>query len=126
MEFNELIKNINNATEQSDLATARRYIEENLSILKKEKHLLNHNAREILEFIVKREESGNQSLNKKEMATIRAVNIYSENFDIRGVKMIAKEMPELFQEREALNLLTADSVVLLKSIGVLKEESVVS
>ncbi|MFC4403054.1 hypothetical protein [Gracilibacillus xinjiangensis] len=123
MEFSELIKNINRATERSELATARRYIEENVILLKQKKHLLNHNAREILDFIVSRQQSGYHNLSKKEHAIIRAINLYAERFDIRGIKMVTKEMPDLLMEREALNLLTSDSITLLQSIGLIKKEA---
>jgi hypothetical protein len=123
MRFSELIKSINHATENLDLVTSRRYIEDNLEILKEKRHLLNHNAREILSFMIKRQESGYRSLDKKELASIRAVNVYAEQFDVRGIKLILKENPNLFMEKEALNFLTNDAKVILAGIGVLKKDA---
>ncbi|WP_058308383.1 hypothetical protein [Gracilibacillus massiliensis] len=123
MRFSELVKSINHATENLDLVTARKYMEENIELLKSKKHVLNHNAREILEFMIKRQESGYRNLDKRELATLRAVNMYAEQFDVRGIKMIIKEKPNLLMEKEAIDYLSNDSKVILVGMGVLKKEA---
>ncbi|QGH35851.1 hypothetical protein GI584_18110 [Gracilibacillus salitolerans] len=123
MRFSEIVKSINHATENLDLVTSRRYIEENLELLKEKRHLLNHNAREILSFMIKRQEAGYRNLDKKELASIRTVNLYAEQFDVRGIKLIIKEKPYLFFEKEAINFLTDDAKVILTGIGVVKKEA---
>ncbi|MGP4038468.1 hypothetical protein ACTWP4_00955 [Gracilibacillus sp. D59] len=123
MKFSEIIKSINHATDNLDLVTSRRYIEENLELLKEKRHLLNHNARELLNFMVKRQESGYRNLEKRELAAIKAVNSYAEQFDVRGIKLIVKDKPHLFMEKEALNFLTNDSKVILIGMGVLQKEA---
>ncbi|SFL43388.1 hypothetical protein SAMN04487943_101528 [Gracilibacillus orientalis] len=123
MQSNEIVKSINHATTNLDLVTSRHYIEENLELLKEKSHLLNHNARELLSFMIKCQESGYRSLNKKELASIRTVNDYAEQFDVRRIKLIVKEKPHLFMEKEALNFLNKDAKVILDGIGVLKKEA---
>ncbi|ENH96199.1 hypothetical protein J416_11867 [Gracilibacillus halophilus YIM-C55.5] len=123
MRFKELLKNINQATDDLDFVTARKYIEENMELLKEKKHLLNQNARELLEFMVKRLEAGHQPLDKQELASVQAVNMYAEQFDVRGVKMIVKQKPNLFMKPEAAQNLTNDAKVVLVGMGVLKKEA---
>ncbi|GAE93419.1 hypothetical protein JCM21714_2499 [Gracilibacillus boraciitolerans JCM 21714] len=123
MQFSELVKSINHYTEHLDLVTARKYIEENLDLLNQKKHLLSHNARGILEFMIKRREAGYRNLDKRELATIRAVNKYAEEFDVRGIKLIVREKPNLFIEKEAIEYLSNDSKVILIGMGVLKKEA---
>ncbi|SHM52357.1 hypothetical protein [Gracilibacillus kekensis] len=123
MRFSELVKSINHSTENLDLVTARKYIEENIELLKNKKHLLNHNAREILEFMIKRQDAGYRTLDKRELATLRAINMYAEKFDVRGIKMIIKEKPNLLMEKEAIGYLSNDSKVILIGMGVLKKEA---
>ncbi|RCW77271.1 hypothetical protein [Saliterribacillus persicus] len=124
MNIKEIIGLINDAMNEMDYIAARKYMEKNLDVLDGRKHLLNRNARELYDFVKNRVDSGHQGLSKQDMAAIHAINIYAEKFDLRGLKLMVKERPQLFMLREAEGYLNNDAKVILIGMGVLKKEAV--
>ena len=117
MKFQELIKQINNSVEDLDFATARKYIEENITILNENKNVLKGNSRELLDFLNDRLNSGHEPLTRQELAAISAVNSYASKFEVRQIKMIVKEKTSLFLRSDIREYLNTDAKVLLEGIG---------
>lgn len=123
MQINELIQQINNATEQQDYATARLYVENNYELLAEHKHLLNANARDILGIVNEWKEKGISPVSKVEMATINSVNNYAKRFNVRGVKLAVKNNPKVFLRPDITDYLNGDAKILLEGMGVIEKES---
>ncbi|MFC3885120.1 hypothetical protein ACFOU2_17255 [Bacillus songklensis] len=119
MTFRELITQINKSVEDLDFATARKYIEENLTILNENKHILTGNARELLDFLTHRLNSGYEPFTRQEMATISAINSYASKFELRQIKMIIKEKAPLFLRKDVVEYLNKDAKAILEGMGVI-------
>jgi hypothetical protein len=119
MELRELIKQINKSVEELDFATARKYIETNITILNENKNSLKSNARELLEFLTDKLNSGYKPLTRQEMATISAINSYASKFEMRQIKMIVKEKAPLFLRQDVVEYLNADAKVILEGMGII-------
>ncbi|WP_051348654.1 hypothetical protein [Peribacillus kribbensis] len=117
MNLEELTNRINESIDEMDLVTTRKYIEQNLDILKENKRYLKKNARELLEFIISRLEEGIKPLSRHELAAIKAINLYASNFDIRGLKLTIKDKTQLLIREDVLTYLNSDAKILLKDMG---------
>lgn len=113
----DLIARINNRVEELDFAAARLYMEENMEILNENRNHLKSNARELLEFLTKRMEVGQQPLTRKDMAVIGAVNSYASKFDLRGLKGIVKDHSLLFLRKDIGAYLNTDARIILEGMG---------
>jgi len=112
----ELILNINKSVDSLELSIARKYIEENLEILKEHKTLLNSNARELLIFISNRQKEGFEQLTRKEMMVIYAINTNATKFDLREIKKIIKDNAMLLVRKDVLDFLNTDAKVILEGM----------
>ncbi|MBT2681718.1 hypothetical protein J7E38_22425 [Bacillus sp. ISL-35] len=113
----DLIARINNRVEELDFAAARLYMEENIEILNENRSHLKSNARELLEFLTKRMEAGQQPLTRKDMAIINAVNNYASKFDLRGLKVVIKDHSLLFLRGDIEAYLNTDARIILEGMG---------
>lgn len=127
MEFRQLILSINGAVDALEYATARRFIEENFDIVYEYRHLLNSNAREILEFVKEKMQSGEEPLTKKELNAITVINTYAKRMDIRGLKLFLSEKgkEKIFEKKDAFEILSSDAKILLASLGFIKNKELV-
>jgi hypothetical protein len=117
LSLNALTAKINKYVEEMELATARVYIEENVEILNEHKNMLNKNARELLDFLLELQAGGGQPLTRKDMAIINAINTYANKFDVRGIKMLVKDNPNLFIRKDTPAYLNADAKIILQGMG---------
>lgn len=117
MSLDALTAKINRYVEDMELATARVYIEENTEILKAHKNMLNKNARELLDFILQMQDSEGQPLTRKDMAIINAMNTYANKFDVRGIKILVKDNPNLLLRKDTPAFLNADAKIILQGMG---------
>jgi hypothetical protein len=122
MKLRELVGQIHKSVEELDFATARTYIEQNLTILNENKHMLKGNARELLDFLSDRLTSDHKPLTRQEMSTISAVNSYAMKFEIREIKMILKQKAPLFLRDDVAGYLKADAKVILEGLGAIPKE----
>ncbi|WP_079504146.1 hypothetical protein [Mesobacillus jeotgali] len=113
----DLIARINNSVEELDFAAARMYMEENIEILNENRSHLKSNARELLEFLTKRMEAGQQPLSRKDMAIINAVNNYASKFDLRGLKVVIRDHSLLFLRTDIEAYLNTDARIILEGMG---------
>jgi len=113
----DLVARINNSVEELDFAAARMYMEENIEILNKNRNYLKTNARDLLEFLTKRMEAGQQPLTRKDMAVINAVNSYASNFDLRGLKVVIRDHSLLFLRNDIEAYLNSDARIILEGLG---------
>lgn len=113
----DLIARINNCVEELDFAAARMYMEENNDILNENRSRLKSNARELLEFLTKRIEAGQQPLTRKDMAVINAVNNYASKFDLRSLKVVIKDHTLLFMRNDIEAYLNMDARIILEGMG---------
>lgn len=113
----DLIARINNRVEELDFAAARLYMEENIEILNENRSHLKSNARELLEFLTKRMEAGQQPLTRKDMAVINAVNNYASKFDLRSLKVVIKDHSLLFLRSDIESYLNTDARIILEGMG---------
>lgn len=113
----DLVARINNSVEELDFAAARMYMEENIEILNKNRNYLKTNARDLLEFLTKRMEAGQQPLTRKDMAVINAVNSYASNFDLRGLKVVIRDHSLLFLRNDIEAYLNSDARIILEGMG---------
>ncbi|CAM4117510.1 hypothetical protein [Mesobacillus thioparans] len=113
----DLIARINNRVEELDFAAARMYMEENIEILNENRSHLKSNARELLEFLTKRMEAGQQPLSRKDMAVINTVNSYASKFDLRGLKVVVKDHSLLFLRSDIEAYLNTDARIILEGMG---------
>lgn len=116
LSLESLTAKINKNVEEMELATARVYIEENISILNEHKNMLNKNARELLDFILQMQAHDGQPLTRKDMAIINAINTYANKFDVRGIKMIVKDYPNLLLRKDTPAYLNADAKIILEGM----------
>ncbi|PLR94824.1 hypothetical protein [Bacillus sp. T33-2] len=121
MEFNELIQNINKSADELDFISARKFIEENLSILLDQKHLLNSNSRDLLNFIIQSKESGAEPLKRQELGIINALNTYASKFDLRGLKLTVKENATLLLRTDIVQYLNSDAKIILQGMGAINK-----
>jgi hypothetical protein len=112
-----LTAKINRYVEDMELTTARVYIEENTEILKEHKNMLNKNARELLDFLLELKADSGQPLTRKDMAIINAINTYANKFDVRGIKMMVKDNPNLLLRKDTPAYFNADAKIILKGMG---------
>lgn len=121
VDVKEIISKINEAVEQLDFTTARKYIEDNLEIVNQERAFLKSNAREILKFIIEKINSGEKPLSKTEINEIKVINTYASRLDIRGLKLNLKGKEKLLLKDETLNYLNADAKIILEGMGAIKK-----
>ncbi|WP_010094709.1 hypothetical protein [Ornithinibacillus scapharcae] len=121
MQLDEIIQKVNTSSENLEFGITRRYVENNYELLSENKHLLNTNAREILNFVLERIESGFPPLTRPEMATINSINNYAKQFNLRGVKLAIKGNPKLFIRPEIQSYLNQDAKAVLEGMGVLEK-----
>jgi hypothetical protein len=107
---------INKSVEELDFVTARKYIEQNLDLLKEKKSLLKSNARELLTFLEKQKFD---PIKRNELAIINSINLYSTKFDIRGLKFVIRENNQLMLRKDLLFYLNSDAKALLESMKVI-------
>lgn len=112
----ELITLVNKAVEELDFLTTRKYIEQNMDLLKENKSLLKSNARELLSFL---ENQKIEPMKRSELAIINTINSYSSNFNIRGLKFVIKENTKLFLRKDLSLYLNSDAKALLESMKVI-------
>jgi hypothetical protein len=122
MQLDELISKINQSVEELDFVTTRVYIEENVQVLNENKNLLKKNARDLLEFISKRLDSGKEPFKRQELAVFNVINNYSLKFDIRGLKMCVKDNMKLLLREDAVYYLNNDAKILLEGMGVISKK----
>ncbi|MBB4825776.1 hypothetical protein HNO89_003012 [Sporosarcina luteola] len=115
MDFRELIQLINDATEKLDLVSARKYIEDNLELLKENKHLLRGNSRALLDLLAENDVQV-KPLNRIEMNIIQAINIYASKFDLRGLRISAKNNTDLLLRPDVKYYLNEDAKFLLEGM----------
>lgn len=121
MRFDDLISSINKSIDNLDFVSARKYIEENIDILKDCKHLLNSNAREILKFLIKQQEDGVKALSRSELNIMNAINTYAYKFDVTGIKILLKNNARLFLRNDAVAYLNSDAKTILAGMKVINE-----
>lgn len=115
MDFRELIRVINEATEKLDLISARKYIEDNLELLLQYKHLLRGNSRALLDMLAESENKV-KPLNRIEMNIIQAINVYASKFDLRGLRISAKNNTDLLLRPDVKYYLNEDAKFLLEGM----------
>ncbi|WP_419961059.1 hypothetical protein [Psychrobacillus sp. BM2] len=121
MDYRELLKQINNSMEKLDLISARKYIEQNLQLVSDYRHLLRSNARALFDFLRSEKDSGREPLNRREMTIIYSINRYASAFDIRGLKLLVNNYPELLMRQEIQAYLNDDALTLLESMNVIQK-----
>lgn len=122
MDIFELLKKINQCIDDLDLVSARRYIEENIDLLNKNKHLLRGNARELLDFLTNKTDRGFQPLNRQEMNVIYSINAYASKFDLRGLKLSVKNNADLLMKDDVKYYLNADARILLEGFSAIQKD----
>ncbi|RSD21127.1 hypothetical protein [Mesobacillus subterraneus] len=120
MSLVDIASKINNCVENLELAAARVYIEENLNVLQEHKNLLSKNARELLDILIELQDEGNKPLSRKDLAILNTINTYARNFDMRGLKVIIKENPELLLRKEVPAYFNSDAKIILEGMGIFK------
>jgi hypothetical protein len=113
----DLISKINNRIEELDFAAARMYMEDNIELLNEHRSHLKSNARDLLEFLTKRMEAGQQPLTRQDMAVINAVNSYASKFDLRGSKVVIRDHSLLFLRSDIASYLNTDARIILEGMG---------
>ena len=121
MNLHELAKKINECVEEVDLVAARRYMEENKSILLDNKSLLRRNARELFDILLTSSESSSKPLSRDEIAATNAINLYATRFDIRGLKIAVKNHSELLLREDITPYLNKDAKILLEGMGAIQK-----
>jgi hypothetical protein len=116
MNFQELISRVNNSVDELDFVTARKYIEQNLDLLKDKRPFLKSNARELLVFL---EKQNFEPMKRKELAVINSINLYSTKFDLRGLKFAIRENSQLILRKDISLYLNSDAKALLESMKVI-------
>jgi hypothetical protein len=117
LSLDALTAKINRYVEDMELSTARVFIEENLEILSEHKNKLNKNAWELLDFILQMQANEGQPLTRKDMAIINTINTYANKFDVRGIKMMVKDNPNLLLRKDTPAYLNADAKIILEGMG---------
>lgn len=121
MHILDLVFKINSSVEELDFATARFLMEENIEILNENRNYLKSNARELLEFLTTRRESGQSTLTRKEMTIIQAANGYAAKFDLRGLKMVIRDHSVLFLRDDIEAYLNSDARIILEGMGAIRK-----
>ena len=121
MDCRELLKQINKSMADLDLVSARKYIEENLEIVSDYRHLLRSNARVLFDFIRNEKNMEHEPLNRREMTILFSLNRYASAFDIRGVKLLVNNYPDLLMRKEIQTYLNEDALTLLESMNVIQK-----
>ncbi|KAA0547088.1 hypothetical protein FZW96_13990 [Bacillus sp. BGMRC 2118] len=121
MVVKDLIENIHKRVEDLDLVTARKYIEDNIELLKGNRNLLKGNARELLSFIIARIESGEVKLAREEIATALTINKFATNFDLRSLKLAIKGKEQLLLSKEFIGYLNSDAKTILQGMGAIQK-----
>lgn len=117
MSLDALTAKINRYVEDMELSTARVYIEENIDLLNENKNMLNRNARELLDFLIKMQAEDGEPLTRKDMAVIYAINTYANKFDVRGIKILVKDNPNLLLRKDTPAYLNTDAKIILEGMG---------
>ncbi|AYC28886.1 hypothetical protein [Paenisporosarcina cavernae] len=117
MNVDELLERVNSCADDLDLVAARKYIEENRELLAENRHRLKRNARELLDFILKMQDSGNKALQRNEIAAINAINSYATKFDLRGLKVAVKNHSELILRDDVIPYFNTDAKIMLASMN---------
>ena len=121
MTIKELITKINQSVDELDLVTTRKYLEENMELLNDNKRFLKSNARELLNFLTSRLESGYEPLTRAELATVTAINSYATKFDVRSIRMIIKGKEALLIRKDFIDYLNSDAKIVLESMGAIEK-----
>ncbi|MET1014952.1 MAG: hypothetical protein ABWX61_10670 [Paenisporosarcina sp.] len=121
MNLQELAKKINACVDDVDLVAARKYMEENKTILVENKSLLRRNARELFDFLLNSSESDSKPLSREEVAATNAINLYASRFDIRGLKIAVKNHSELLLREDITPYLNKDARILLEGMGAIQK-----
>ncbi|WP_153722880.1 hypothetical protein [Sporosarcina cascadiensis] len=114
MNAQELFKAINQCVDELDFISARKYMEQNKTLLQRGKHRLNRNAQELFQFVTDR---GGEQLSQKDINMLHAINRYASNFDIRAFKLIVKDQAPLISRKDSLMYLNDDAKTLLESMN---------
>lgn len=122
MNIKELLQKIDKSMDDLDLISARRFIEENIDLLSKDRYLLKSNARALLDFLTTKTDN---PLQRSELNVINSVNIYASKFDVRGLKMLIKSHTDLLMREDIKHYLNADAKIILEGMNAIhSEESV--
>ena len=121
MSIKELINKINQSVDELDLVTTRKYLEENMEALRDNKRFLKSNARELLDFLTSRLESGYEPLKREALATVTAINSYATKFDVRSIKMIIKGKGPLLIRKDFVDYLNSDAKIILEGMGAIEK-----
>lgn len=119
MDINELMKRINESMEKLDLISARRLIENNLELIRENRHLLKRNARSLFEILQNNTGSVINTLTRKELNVIYSINAYASNFDVRGLKLSIKNNAELLVKKDIKHYLNEDAKTILAGMKVI-------
>ena len=115
MNTQELFRAINKCVDELDFVSARKYMEQNIELLKKSKHRLHRNAQELFEFVLNK---GDDTLTPTDLNAIHVINSYATNFNIHGLKLIVKDKAALVSRKETLSYLNEDAKALLESMHI--------
>lgn len=121
LQLDDLFEKINQCVENFDYVSTRKYIEDNIEILEKNRQKLKGNAREILNFLIEQKNSGVNPLSRKELNLINAINTYAYKFDLRGIKVILKDNTKLFLREETIAYLNSDAKTILTGMGAINK-----
>ncbi len=116
MNSHELFKMINQCVEEMDFITARKYMEDNLEVVKAHKHHLQRNSQDLLEFVLN---SDGRGLTQTEIKVIQAINDYAIHFNIRSFKLMVKDHAGLVSREDTLTYLNQDARALLESMHII-------
>ncbi|WP_342512491.1 hypothetical protein MKY34_18020 [Sporosarcina sp. FSL K6-1522] len=117
MKLQELVNAVNRCVDRLDLVTARRYIEGNMELLNDNKHRLKRNARELFDYLNTKTED---SLSRQEMNIVLSINSRAARFDIRGLKFLIGNHPDLLLRDDVKLHLTADAKAILEGMNMIK------
>jgi regulator of replication initiation timing len=121
MNLQELVKKINACVDDVDLVAARKYLEENKTLLMENRNLLKRNARELFDFLNNSSDSDSKPLTREELAATNAINLYASRFDLRGLKIAVKNHSELLLREEITPYLNEDARILLEGMGAIQK-----
>ncbi|MEZ7172599.1 hypothetical protein [Sporosarcina sp. OR05] len=114
----ELLRSINKCMDDLDFISARKYMEENMEMLKENKHHLRRNARELFNFLIN---NTAEPITRREMNIIYSINSYASNFNVRGLKMLIKDNVDLMLREEIISYLNEDAKTILESMQVINK-----
>lgn len=112
----ELFRTINKCLDDLDFISARKYMEENMELLKDHKHHLRRNARELFNFLINNTAN---TITRREMNVIYSINSYATNFNVRSIKILIKDNVDLILREEILPYLNEDAKTILESMQVI-------